>query len=313
MKLPKKPEKETMYFIGVTTKQSSIMDVFPKWNELLNLNAELVGIDIDIHAPKKDYIKAVQFIRKHEKAKGALVTTHKIDIFDAAWDYFDFLDPHAAIQKELSCISKKDNEVYGFAKDPITSGRSIEEFIPENFWAEHGGEVLIIGAGGSARAIASYLFDPENGDDIPSRLVVNNRSKPRLDKFADMFKLINDDVNVEYNLTTDIEDNDRILDEVKPYSLVINATGLGKDRPGSPLSDDCTFPENSFVWELNYRGGLKFMHQALDQKDKQNLYVEDGWKYFIHGWSEHISEVFDIELTDEKLKVLDEAAADLRK
>ncbi len=55
------------------------------------------------------------------------------------------------------------------------------------------------------------------------------------------------------------------------------------------------------------------MHQALDQKEEQNLYVEDGWKYFIHGWSEHISEVFDIELTDEKLKVLDEAASDLKK
>ncbi|MFW5981492.1 MAG: shikimate dehydrogenase family protein [bacterium] len=313
MKLPEPPVKETMYFIGVTTEESSIMDVFPIWNDILDLNAKLVGMDIDIHAPKEDYIEAVKFIRKHEKAKGALVTTHKIDIFNATWDYFDFLDPHAAIQQELSCISKKDNDLYGFAKDPITSGRSIEEFIPEDFWAKYGGEVLIIGAGGSARAIASYLFDPENGDNIPSRLIVNNRSRPRLGKFADMFKLINDDVDVEYNLTPEINDNDKVLSEIKPYSLVINATGLGKDRPGSPLSDDCTFPENSYVWELNYRGGLKFMHQALDQKEEQNLYVEDGWKYFIHGWSEHISEVFGIELTDEKLKVLDEAAADLRK
>ena len=40
-------------------------------------------------------------------------------------------------------------------------------------------------------------------------------------------------------------------------SLVINATGLGKDRPGSPLTDHCKFPENGLVWELNYRGTLE--------------------------------------------------------
>ena len=40
-----KAEKPTFYFIGVTTGQSSIMRVFPKWAELLGLDAQIKGID----------------------------------------------------------------------------------------------------------------------------------------------------------------------------------------------------------------------------------------------------------------------------
>ena len=30
---------------------------------------------------------------------------------------------------------------------------------------------------------------------------------------------------------------------------------------------------------------LFFMHQALAQREKRNLTVEDGWVYFLHGWT----------------------------
>ena len=50
-----------------------------------------------------------------------------------------------------------------------------------------------------------------------------------------------------------------------PRSLVVNATGMGKDRPGSPLRAGAAFPERSAVWELNYRGELEFLRQARAQ------------------------------------------------
>ncbi len=314
MKLPQPPQNEAMYFIGVTTGDSKINKVFPRWVEILNLDAKLIGIDHKIHDKPESYRKTVKFIKEYELARGALVTTHKIDLFNAASDLFDFFDYHAALQNEVSCISKMNGQLLGQAKDPITSGRALEDFVPQNFWREHNGEVMIMGAGGSARAISSYLFAPDlTAAERPSRLIINNRSKPRLEKFERIFSRINSDVKVGYNLTPEPEDNDRVLQQLKPYSLIVNATGLGKDRPGSPLTDNCEFPENSIVWEINYRGDLKFLQQGLDQKEEKNLIVEDGWCYFIHGWSEHISEVFDLELTEELLEKLDRAAAEVRK
>ena len=48
------------------------------------------------------------------------------------------------------------------------------------------------------------------------------------------------------------------------------------------------------VWEFNYRGPLEFLHQARAQQRERELHVEDGWRYFVHGWSQAVAEVFDI-------------------
>jgi len=54
------------------------------------------------------------------------------------------------------------------------------------------------------------------------------------------------------------------------------------------------------------------MHQALAQKTERNLIVEDGWIYFIHGWSQVIAEVFHLELTPELVNELSDATSDLK-
>lgn len=287
-----------MYFIGVTTTKSSIMKLFPLWAEALGLeNAVLKGIDIDIHADPQVYREVVQFIKDDELSLGALVTTHKIDLYHAAKDLFEFLDPYATMFGELSSISKKNGGLEGYAKDPISSGLAMEAFIPENYWKNHGGDLFIMGAGGSAIAISSYLLDRNKGQNIPSRVVITDLNQERLEEIERIVREINSDVIVEYHLTQKPSQNDALLAQLKPYSFVINATGLGKDRPGSPLTEECNFPEESIVWELNYRGELDFFHQALRQKESRNLYIEEGWIYFIHGWTQVVAEVFHIEIT----------------
>ncbi|MBZ4645443.1 MAG: hypothetical protein PWR27_1672 [Petroclostridium sp.] len=313
MNLPAKATQPTMYFIGVTTTKSSIMKLFPLWSEALGLkNAVIKGIDIEIHAKPEVYREVVEFIKNDELSLGALVTTHKIDLYNAAKDMFEYLDPYATMFGELSSISKKDGRLEGYAKDPISSGLAMEAFIPKNYWKDNGGEVFIMGAGGSAIAISSYLLNKNKGDNIPSKLIVTNRSKPRLDEIKRIVKEINPDVPAEFYLAPEEVQNDEILKRLKPHSLVINATGLGKDRPGSPLCDDCDFPKDSLVWELNYRGELDFMHQALRQKDSKNLHVEDGWIYFIHGWTQVISEVFHIDIKGELFDKCEKIANEMR-
>jgi shikimate 5-dehydrogenase len=87
-----------------------------------------------------------------------------------------------------------------------------------------------------------------------------------------------------------------VLASLKPGSLVINATGLGKDTPGSPLTDQAVFPEAAVVWDLNYRGNLDFLDQARREAGARNLTIVNGWTYFIHGWTQVIAEVFDVKI-----------------
>ncbi|MDD5016499.1 MAG: shikimate dehydrogenase [Eubacteriales bacterium] len=314
MKL-EKAKQSTMYFIGVTTAQSSIMKVFPEWAKALGLkNTVLKGIDIAIHEHAMVYREAVDFIKNDPLSMGALVTTHKIDLFNAAQDIFDYLDPFAAAFGELSCISKLGGQLRGHAKDPITCGLAMETFIPENHWKNTGAEVFIMGAGGSAIAMGAYLMQRKFRGNYPSKIIIANRSEPRLNEIKRIFNMLDPGgIAFAYHLTPGPGQNNEVLKNIKPNSLIINATGLGKDRPGSPLTDDCEFPQNSLIWEIKYRGDLRFMHQALEQKKDKNLMVEDGWKYFVHGWTQVIAEVFHIDMSGRIFAELDNIAQGFRK
>lgn len=313
MNLPEKAKVPTMYFIGVTTTKSSIMKLFPEWAKALGLKeAVLKGIDLEIHADPEHYRKVVEFIKNDELSLGALVTTHKIDLYEAAKDLFYYLDPYAEMFGELSSISKRNGKLRGHAKDPISSGLALERFVPGDYWKKHGGELLLLGAGGSAIAISSAILSRENRDNIPSRVVITDINENRLAEIEKIIGKVNPNAKVEYCLTTGLEENGRLLEGLKPHSLVINATGMGKDRPGSPLSDSVKFPEHSLVWELNYRGERDFMQQALAQKDERNLHVEDGWIYFLHGWTQVIAEVFDIDIAGERFERIEQLSDEIR-
>ena len=103
-------------------------------------------------------------------------------------------------------------------------------------------------------------------------------------------------VAIDYVLAPKAEDNDAVLRTLKPGSLVINATGLGKDAVGSPVSENALFPESAIAWDLNYRGDLVFLDQARAQEQDRTLTVVDGWTYFLHGWTQVIAEVFAIDI-----------------
>ena len=301
----------TMYFIGVTTGKSSIMKVFPDWAEALGFgNATIKGIDIAIHAEPQIYRDVVSFIKSDPLSLGALVTTHKIDLYDAAHDLFDYLDPYARQFGELSSISMNGNSLCGHAKDPITCGMALEEFVPKNYWKEHPeAGVMIMGAGGSAISMCSYFMREEFAGNYPKRIVVANRSQPRLTEIEEINKRLNPGcILCEYHLTPEQGQNDLVLDTMPEGSLIINATGLGKDRPGSPLTDAALFPVGALVWEINYRGDLRFMHQALEQQSR-GLWIEDGWKYFVYGWTAVIAEVFHKPIEGQLLREMDSIAA----
>ncbi len=306
-----KATKPTMYFIGVTTGKSSIMKVFPDWAEALGLDAVIKGIDIGIHAEPEVYREVVSFLKRDPLSLGALVTTHKIDLYEAAKDLFEYLDPYAQQFGELSSISKDGDKLCGHAKDPITCGMAIEEFLPESYWSEHPeAGVMIMGAGGSAISMCSYFMRKEHAPNYPARIVVANRSKPRLDEIERICRELNPGpIQCEFLLTPEPGQNDAALTTMGEGSLIINATGLGKDRPGSPLTDGAAFPKNALVWEINYRGDLLFMHQAEAQRQASDLTIEDGWMYFIYGWTQVMAEVFHMPILGETLHRLSDIGA----
>jgi shikimate 5-dehydrogenase len=283
----------TMYFIGVSTAHSMIMRVFPGWARYLDLgDCRLAGIDLKLHDAPARYREVVAFIKEDPRTLGALVTTHKIDLLHATRDLFDDLDDFGSLMGEVSAISKRDGRLCGGAKDPISSGLALEAFLPARHWEQSGAQAFLMGAGGSSVALCSYLGRKEHKGNRPAQIFVSNRSEKRLEEMQQINRRQDMDVKVEYVLTPRPQDNDAVLRRLGKGALVANATGLGKDGPGSPITDAAVFPEAGLAWDFNYRGDLQFLRQARTQAGDRGLHVEDGWLYFIYGWLAVIGEVF---------------------
>jgi len=285
----------TFYFVGMTTGQSSIMKVFPAWARHLGISECIQGIDCKWHDEPDVYRKVVDFLKQDALSLGALVTTHKLDLLKAARDRFEWLDPYAEQLEEVSSISKREGQLRGHAKDPISSGLSFEAVTTGDYWAKTNAEICLLGAGGSSLALTIYLMN-QPADARPSRILVTNRSEPRLNEMQSVHAKMDCPIPIGYSLCPTPDLNDRVVAQLKPGSMVINATGLGKDASGSPLTDAAMFPEQGIAWDFNYRGDLVFLDQARAQKDARDLSIEDGWVYFVHGWRCVIEEVFNLDI-----------------
>ena len=289
-----------MYFIGVTTAKSSINAVFPRWAERLGLgDVQLVGLDFPLHDRPENYRAAIDFIRRDPQSLGALVTSHKVDLCAACQDQFDELDPLTRSLGEVASIFKRAGRLHGRAVDPITSGLALRAFLPEDQWLA-GAEALILGAGGSGTALAWHLNQPAARGTAasagPNRVHVADRDAGRLEHLRALHAGWPKARPLTLHRVSDASEADRLVTRLPAGSLVVNATGMGKDVPGSPLTDAVVFPERAVVWEFNYRGDLLFLEQARAQQAARALRVEDGWRYFLHGWTRVIADVFDREI-----------------
>lgn len=300
-----------MGFVGVTTASSSIMKVFPLWADILDLPTRtLVGHDLPMDADPAQYRAMVEQIRDDPHHRGALVTTHKMNVFAAASDLFDELDPFAVSCSEISSISKRGRVLSGRAKDPITVDLALNDFLPTDHFTRTRAAVVILGAGGSGTALSWALAERA---DSPSKITVTARTQDKLDHLREVHRQHGTREGlIDYVVTTTPEEADALVAAAPAGSVIANATGLGKDRPGSPLTDAVVFPDGAYAWEFNYRGSLEFLHQAEAQAAVRDLHVVDGWRYFIHGWSQVVADVFELDLAPETVERLAEAAESVR-
>lgn len=280
-----------MYFLGVTTARSSIHQIFPRWSRLAGIpDAGLAGIDIPLDAPPAAYRSAVERMLADPDSRGALVTSHKVALWSHARDLFASYDADAALLGEASCLVQRNGRIEAIALDTLTSGLALRPLLEG---APFRGSALILGAGGAGLALAVHLHREHQ----PQTVILTDVSAGRL-------ALARQVVPAQCQHVNSPQDNDRVLALMPEASLIVNATGMGKDRPGSPLTAAALFPARATAWDFNYRGSLVF----LDQARRQRVAAVDGWEYFLHGWSRIMARVFGFDLTPELFAAMRAAA-----
>ncbi len=296
-----------MCFIGVTTGASLSHRLFPNWTRDLGLAGPclLVGIDLPLGATSEAYRQAIAGLRDVPDIRGALITSHKISLMDASRDLFDRIDDTSVQSGEVGCITVRGGRLTALALDPLTSALAMDQFVPSGHWAEHpGARVLCLGAGGAGTAIGLGFATRTTSVDVPSLFLVVDREQSRVDHAV---RVIRETVRthgramaVEGRVVQGPRDGDALVAALSPHSLVINATGMGKDTAGSPVTASVRFPDQGLVWELNYRGERLFLQYAEHVRQAQSLVVMDGWDYFAVSWVEHLARIYGVPLAPDR-------------
>jgi shikimate 5-dehydrogenase len=278
-----------LYFIGARTTGSSVFRIFPQWAETLGVDAEVAPLDIPIDSDPSAYSTAIRSIRDDPAGVGALITTHKVRFFLHARAEFDELEPLAQLCGEISVVVHREGELAGKSIGDVMV-KALDRIVPAGAWSSTGAHVLCFGAGGAGTALALALGDRS---ERPERVVLAETSDQRVDWLRSNLE---GRLNIDLVHVKDSEANRSLLDDLPPRSVVVNATGLGKDRPGSPLPADAVFPQGATVWDLNYRGDLLFLDRAALQRDARALTIEDGWRLFLHSWADSMAMIFGSDL-----------------
>ena len=276
MRRPVSASPPTVRFIGVSTGGSLIHRVFPHWARVLGVDAAVRGVDLPRGAPDEVFRAAVREIRADESCLGAVVTSWKSVLYAAAAEEFDGLDARAVQCREINAIRHAGGRVLGAARDPVSVGRVVDRI-----WPDLDADLLCLGSGGTAIALARHLR--ERGQ--RGRLVFLDRDPARAEHFTEVAGV---------RATADQGPYDAWVRRQRPGTLVVNATGSGKDGDAEPVTPDVVFPSGSVFWDLNYRGELRTLAAARNQAAARGLAVHDGLALFCHGWAAALTAVLGL-------------------
>lgn len=295
---------ELVAFLGVTTGGSRSHDVFPGWAAALGRpDWTLRGVDLPLTAPDDAYADLVGAVATNPRVAGAVVTSHKLRLYRTGTARARRTDVLVGLTHEVNTLARTPGGVDAHARDPLALTAVLRGQTPPS-------DVVVYGAGGAGTALLLALTL-----DVDATLAAG-RPAPRGERPATITVLDTDAAALAALRATAercgvLDDRLRLLHAEEPappipeHALVVNATGLGKDRPGSPLPPGAVLPATATAWDFNYRGDLTFLADAREQ----GATTVDGWEYFVAGWGAALTAIAGRPLTGDLLAALATAAA----
>lgn len=220
------------YHIKKINKDTKLLGVIGKFAEnsksRFMQNAMFVEKDINaVYHPLKldeeDLDEFIKHFRNHDFIGSAVTIPHKLKIMD----YLDEIDETAKEIGAINTIVKKHHRLIGYNTDYYGAVQALKEQTEIN-----NKKIIIIGAGGGARAII-YGLMKENAN-----ITIVNRTEEKA-------KILSQDFNCSYdqfnNLNNQLENNE----------IIINTTSVGM-RPNQDKSISDKIPKERIVMDIVY-------------------------------------------------------------
>jgi shikimate dehydrogenase len=280
-------------FLGVTTRFSAVHRVFDRWSDCLGSRLVLRSMDLPLKSNPGAYRSFVADIRNgRNDLRGAVITSHKVGVYEAASQLLDVITPTASRLGEVGMIYWREGRLVGDASDPFAILKVARRLLTASeSWKNGPRAAIILGGGGAGVALADSLIHEK--DLGCTRVTIAEIDSERVLTLRSQISSWSPPFPVQVQLVK--HSSDDLVSGAGSGSLIANASGLGKDRPGSPISEFAVFPHGAIAWEFNYRFIAQvqptFWDISLRQAQSQTLTLEDGWDYFVWNWLEMLSNI----------------------
>ena len=185
-------------------------------------------------------------------------------------DLCDRLDASASSLGAVNTVAMENGRLIGYNTDSDGVRQSLKPYRR----MLRGGQAVIFGAGGAARAVAAVLI----ADFHMARLTLVARSPQRGKRLLrSLAPLAHTSVHLDVLPWRDRKLHDVIGDA----ALLVNATPIGGQsmRGQSPISDKMRLPDSAIVFDLRYRPRVtRFLRQAQRARCQAVL---NGWPMLI--------------------------------
>ena len=169
---------------------------------------------------------------------------HKIEMMK----FLDEMDTTCKVIGAVNTVLNENGKLKGYNTDMIGFLNPIKK---KNFTIKNS-QVLLLGAGGAARAIITAMIKEK-----ASKISIVNRTQENANKLADFAKKIGGNVD-----TISIHEANKLITD---YKFIINSTSIGMRNEPSPISTE-NIGKNSIVYDIVYQP----INTDLIKKSKEN-------------------------------------------
>ena len=180
--------------------------------------------------PKDELKEGIEGLKKIQIVGFNVTIPHKVEMMK----YVDKLDESCSLIGAVNTVENNDGVLKGYNTD---MGGFLEPFKEKKIPIKDS-KVLLLGAGGAARAIVAG-FAKEKANSI----VIANRTLQKAEELSEFSKKIGLDA-------TSVEIGD-VGDSAKNYDIIVNATSVGLKNEKSPISLD-SLREDTIVYDIVY-------------------------------------------------------------
>jgi len=169
---------------------------------------------------------------------------HKIEMIK----YLDVLDENCNLIGAVNTVSNDNGVLKGYNTDMI----GFLDPIKKRNLTIKDSQVILLGAGGAARAIITAMVKEKAG-----KITIVNRTMENAIKMAEFAKKIGGNVNI-----VSLQKANKIIAD---YKFIINSTSIGMRNEPSPISTE-NISKNSIVYDIVYQP----INTDLIKKSKEN-------------------------------------------